>query len=323
MSQLADQVGTGLQARLDRLREGARIMVEPRSVMTRTGRPATVPVIRLGSALTLAAGPEDATTGFVTESADQLPRVGGVRFPAADGQRLRAAATRGLEGKTLGMLPLDVEGTLVRSDAAVARTIRDRIEAGGWFVWPIFFVGLLGLALSGERLWFYWKDRAQPGLREQVLSRARAGRVTDAWKAVEAGTSAEARVLRAGLQAWDQLAEAKDAALETALLLEEPRIQRSLTVIAACAAIAPLLGLLGTVTGMITTFDVITLHGTGNPRLLSGGISVALVTTQLGLVVAVPLLLLHAFLSRWAQRRGAELEAIRSAMVEKTAEVES
>jgi len=108
----------------------------------------------------------------------------------------------------------------------------------------------------------------------------------------------------------------RDAALETALLEEEPKLQRSISLIAACAAIAPLLGLLGTVTGMITTFDVITLYGTGNPRLLSGGISVALVTTQLGLVVAVPLLLGHAVVSRVAQRRGSELESIRAAVAE-------
>ena len=67
------------------------------------------------------------------------------------------------------------------------------------------------------------------------------------------------------------------------------------------AAVAPLLGLLGTVTGMIGTFSVITEHGTGDPRLLSGGISEALITTQFGLAIAVSALLLQAFLRRWAR----------------------
>ncbi|MEQ8979702.1 MAG: MotA/TolQ/ExbB proton channel family protein, partial [Deltaproteobacteria bacterium] len=79
--------------------------------------------------------------------------------------------------------------------------------------------------------------------------------------------------------------------------------------------VAPLLGLLGTVTGMITTFEVITVFGTGNPRLLSGGISVALITTQLGLMVAIPLVLGHAFVSRAVERRQALLEEARSALL--------
>jgi biopolymer transport protein ExbB len=74
------------------------------------------------------------------------------------------------------------------------------------------------------------------------------------------------------------------------------------------AAVAPLLGLLGTVTGMIHTFRLISVFGTGDPRLLSAGISEALITTEAGLVVAIPLLLLHAFLSRRVQRLSEGLE---------------
>ena len=68
--------------------------------------------------------------------------------------------------------------------------------------------------------------------------------------------------------------------------------------LAVFGAVAPLLGLLGTVTGMIETFRVITLHGTGDPKLMSGGISEALITTELGLAVAIPIMLLHTVLSR-------------------------
>ena len=82
--------------------------------------------------------------------------------------------------------------------------------------------------------------------------------------------------------------------LESLLHQEVPKLHRGLASIALFAAIAPLLGLLGTVTGMISTFQAITLYGTGDPKLMSGGISQALITTELGLVVAIPLLLLHA-----------------------------
>ena len=77
-----------------------------------------------------------------------------------------------------------------------------------------------------------------------------------------------------------------------------PRLERFLAILAIFGAIAPLLGLLGTVTGMIDTFRVITLYGTGDPRMMSGGISEALITTELGLAVAIPIMLFHTFLSR-------------------------
>ena len=90
--------------------------------------------------------------------------------------------------------------------------------------------------------------------------------------------------------------------LDEAVLGEIPRLQRGLGALSMVAAIAPLLGLLGTVIGIIETFQSITLFGTGDPRLMSGGISLALVTTVMGLVVAIPLLLLHSFLSAKSNR---------------------
>jgi hypothetical protein len=79
------------------------------------------------------------------------------------------------------------------------------------------------------------------------------------------------------------------------------KAQRFLPFIAICAASAPLLGLLGTVTGIINTFKLITVFGSGDVKTLSGGISEALITTEFGLIVAIPSLLLHAFLSRKAR----------------------
>jgi biopolymer transport protein ExbB len=86
-------------------------------------------------------------------------------------------------------------------------------------------------------------------------------------------------------------------ALQEAILREVPPMERFLSTLGMLAAIAPLLGLLGTVTGMIGTFHVITQHGTGDPRMMSGGISEALVTTMLGLSVAIPIMLAHTLLT--------------------------
>lgn len=108
---------------------------------------------------------------------------------------------------------------------------------------------------------------------------------------------AKVQTLRQGL-----VPEALEARLDEALLAELPRLERGQALVKLLAAVAPLLGLLGTVTGMIGTFQSITVFGTGDPQLMAGGISQALVTTVLGLITAVPLMLAHTALSsrsRW------------------------
>jgi biopolymer transport protein ExbB len=96
--------------------------------------------------------------------------------------------------------------------------------------------------------------------------------------------------------------ESLEARLDEAVLKQIPRIERGLSMIGILAAVAPLLGLLGTVVGMIDTFQSITLFGAGDPRIMAGGISQALVTTQLGLMVAIPTILLHTVLSNKSNR---------------------
>lgn len=91
--------------------------------------------------------------------------------------------------------------------------------------------------------------------------------------------------------------ETLELKLDDAVLREIPALEVRLVWLKILAAVAPLLGLLGTVTGMILTFQQITLFGTGDPKLMAGGISQALVTTVLGLIVAIPMVLLHAMLN--------------------------
>jgi biopolymer transport protein ExbB len=93
------------------------------------------------------------------------------------------------------------------------------------------------------------------------------------------------------------------------LVAERSRLERFLGAIAVTATVSPLLGLLGTVSGMISTFNMMTLFGAGDPSIVSGGISEALVTTELGLIVAIPALIMHALLSRKAGSYVESLEA--------------
>jgi biopolymer transport protein ExbB len=113
--------------------------------------------------------------------------------------------------------------------------------------------------------------------------------------------------------------ETLELMMDEAILKDVPRLRRGLPALKILAAVAPLLGLLGTVVGLIETFQSITLFGTGDPKLMSGGISQALVTTELGLAVAIPLVLVHSFLAgrsnqviRLLDQQSAALVAVRS-----------
>jgi biopolymer transport protein ExbB len=98
-------------------------------------------------------------------------------------------------------------------------------------------------------------------------------------------------------------------AVQEALLHHTPAFQARLAFIGLCAAVAPLLGLLGTVTGMITTFKMVTLFGTSDPKVMAGGISEALITTEGGLYVAIPSLLLRGVLGSFAEASLGKLES--------------
>ncbi|MEK9545524.1 MAG: glycine--tRNA ligase subunit beta, partial [Pelagibacteraceae bacterium] len=103
------------------------------------------------------------------------------------------------------------------------------------------------------------------------------------------------RVLQVGKDNLSKDIETLELKLAEAIMAERPAIERGINVVKIISVVAPLAGLLGTVTGMIVTFQQITLFGTGDPKIMAGGISQALVTTVLGLVVAIPTTLLHSF----------------------------
>jgi biopolymer transport protein ExbB len=108
-------------------------------------------------------------------------------------------------------------------------------------------------------------------------------------------------MLSAGVAQFDAPKDLIEEVMFEKLLHARTRLQRALPFIAVSAASAPLLGLLGTVTGIINTFKLLTVFGSGDVKMLSGGISEALITTEFGLIVAIPTLLSHAFLSRRAR----------------------
>jgi len=108
--------------------------------------------------------------------------------------------------------------------------------------------------------------------------------------------------------------------LGEAILRETPKLNAMLPLLKIIAVVAPLLGLLGTVTGMIVTFQAITLYGAGDPKLMAGGISTALVTTVLGLTVAIPMVFLHTLVSSRAKRLTQILQEESAGMLAERAE---
>ncbi len=128
------------------------------------------------------------------------------------------------------------------------------------------------------------------------------------------------RVLSASKEGGTEDLETMELKLGEAILRETPKLNAMLPLLKIIAVVAPLLGLLGTVTGMIVTFQAITLYGAGDPKLMAGGISTALVTTVLGLTVAIPMVFLHTLVSSRARRLTQMLQEEAAGMIAERAE---
>jgi biopolymer transport protein ExbB len=167
-------------------------------------------------------------------------------------------------------------------------SLRERVDQGGAVGYVIIGLGFLGLLIALERL-------VVLGISSRKVS-AQLGE-SDAKLDNPLG-----RVLHVANQNPSADVETLELKLGEAVFREQPKLTRTLLFIKIISVVAPLLGLLGTVTGMIVTFQAITLFGTGDPKLMAGGISQALVTTVLGLTVAIPMVLLHTVVSGRSKR---------------------
>ena len=161
-------------------------------------------------------------------------------------------------------------------------SLEDRLEAGGSIGYIILVLLAIGALIAIERL---------------VTLTIIGGKVNSQRKNVgNPGNNALGRILKVYQDNKDVDVETLELKLDEAILKETPALEARISILKVLAAIAPMMGLLGTVTGMIATFQSIQLFGTGDPKLMAGGISMALVTTVQGLIAALPLMLLHAIL---------------------------
>lgn len=187
-------------------------------------------------------------------------------------------------------------------DYVKEKTFTDTLEDGGVIGYIIFGLGLFGIALLGLRVINLMRASTNVNdITQVVIEKVEGGQKHEALDAIKGYEGSTARVIKSALRNIDKDREHVEDVIMENILNESTQIDRFGSFVLVIAAVAPLMGLLGTVTGMIETFDVITEFGTGDPKLLSGGISAALVTTMQGLIVAIPLLLIGNLLSGWAQ----------------------
>jgi len=195
-------------------------------------------------------------------------------------------------------LPIDVTGTMTATTDLSNKSLEGRFRSGGIVMFPLAFVAVWLAFLIVERLFILLREsRHSLQFCEQILSLCGDGDFEKAEQLANKRKGIVSRILRVCLANRHQPPMVLDDAIQEAFLHELPRLERFLPSIRMLSSVAPMLGLLGTVTGIIATFDMITIVGGGKPRLLAGGISEALITTATGLSIAIPGLLAHSFLS--------------------------
>jgi biopolymer transport protein ExbB len=171
------------------------------------------------------------------------------------------------------------------------------IRAGGWLMLPIILCSIIAVAIIIERLWTLQRRRVLPkDLAMRVWEWARDRQLDQKHLTVLSANSPMGRVLAAGLANRHQSREVLKEIVQDTGRHVVHELERYLNSLGTIAAITPLLGLLGTVIGMVKVFTAITTAGVGNPGVLAGGISEALITTAAGLCVAIPSLIAYRYL---------------------------
>ncbi len=260
--------------------ETGKVVRFPATVIARDGRELQEDVVRVGGFNLVAKG----------RYLQYTPETGNLSELGRQPQGRFTKTTAALLDATAGSVVFGVDPTRGQILATYLDrpALRARIDQGGLIGYVIIGLGVIGLLLAIERL---------------VSLGLASAKVTAQLKNETArNDNPLGRVLLVAGEHGTSDVETLELKLGEAVFKEVPKLTRSLLFIKIISVVAPLLGLLGTVTGMIVTFQSITLFGTGDPKLMAGGISQALVTTVLGLTVAIPIVLLHTLVAGRSKR---------------------
>ncbi|MDX1443482.1 MAG: MotA/TolQ/ExbB proton channel family protein [Gammaproteobacteria bacterium] len=257
--------------------EAGKVVRFTDQVVGEDGQPQQTEVVRVGTFNAIN------SEGFLrylpeTQSLVELARQPAGRFVSMADDLYTAEAGTGPIAMAVDPTRGQLLGALVQ-----APTLAERVDQGGTVGYITLALGLFGVLIALQRLIYLF------GAGRKIKSQLGSGKPNP--------DNALGRILSVYSDNKDDDIETLELKLDEAILKETPALEKWQNAIKILAAVAPLMGLLGTVTGMIVTFQSITLFGTGDPKLMAGGISQALVTTVLGLVVAIPLVLLHAIVA--------------------------
>ncbi|MBN2123971.1 MAG: MotA/TolQ/ExbB proton channel family protein [Deltaproteobacteria bacterium] len=196
-----------------------------------------------------------------------------------------------------------------RKDLCRRSAVFDLLSKGGVFIYPIILCSVIALAIFLERLWVLRRNRVIPGeFTRSVEDLLKKQKVSEAIFLCQGDASSISRVFFAGLKNMGKGMWLVKEAIEERGGREAVMLEKHVGILSTIANLTPLLGLLGTVSGMIKTFKVISVQGVGNPSPLAGGIAEALITTAAGLCVAIPTLVCHRILKDKAESLVFEME---------------
>jgi len=215
-----------------------------------------------------------------------------------------------------GKLPMD----LSLGNALALQSTKDsllvHLQKGGIWAYPIILFALVATIVALFKFVQIMSIRQPaPNTIYDIAKLLRAGKQTEALQLAQAQPLPAREMLVQAVEHSDESIELVEEAMYESMLNTQPKLERYLNIIAVTASVAPLLGLLGTVTGIIKTFNLMRVFGAGDPKPLISGISEALITTELGLVLAIPALIIHALLARKVSGVMAHIEKLSVALL--------
>jgi biopolymer transport protein ExbB len=299
------------------LEKGSKASIGKTTILPETGDPQEITIARLGNVSGYGVNRE--SDFFIINQSGNL---GSGRYSTehlgspALREFLSDAFPRWIEMQKIeGPLMLDImqnaQSSILIKGQKIKRSdqFKQFIKAGGPVMYPLGFLVVWALALMFWKLIvFSRKYTSDSRISKNVMNYLNNNDIEKAKSYISKHHGVVARVVHTCLEHSKWPRASAEKAVKEILIEELPQLNSHLNTLAVIAGAAPLLGLLGTVTGMINLFEVITSYGTGDPKILAAGISEALITTEVGLIIAIPVMLIHNFLRNRADNIQAATE---------------
>lgn len=275
----------------DEIERNGKITVTTLPYIDKSGKETSGEVTRIGTFNALFR--KDGNVGYLEYSPSQLA----FHQLTIDPPRGMGRSARKFLEDGLPALFIDLSGGSAFRQLTEKPTWLDELKSGGILIYPIVGLGLIALILIIERFLILFREgRTSEMLSKEITPLLQKEKWDQALRVCRENEGSLAQILMSGISHRHEQTEIVESVISEKIQSSLPRLERNMSALQILGMVSPLLGLLGTVTGMIATFQMITLYGTGDPKIMSGGISEALVTTEYGLIVAIPIILAHGYL---------------------------